>query len=71
MLLGYSPTICLQLLDGHNFAAVYGHFWLIFLFLGTPCQYGPMLKSDMTQGKSEIVSGTNFGSKNEKLEPFS
>ena len=29
-----------------------------------------MVKSGMTQGKSEIVSGTNFGSKNEKLEPF-
>ena len=42
-----------------------------FGFFGTPCQYGPMVKSGMTQGKSEIVSGTNCGSKNEKLEPFS
>ena len=29
-----------------------------------------MVKSGMTQGKSEIVSRTNFGSKNKKLEPF-
>ena len=49
------------------FMDIFGPF---FLFLGTPCQYGPMLKSDMTQGKSEIVSGTNFGRKNEKFEPF-
>ena len=64
MFFNYLQTICLQLLKKSKFLAIFG-------FLGTPSQNGPMVKSGMTQGKSEIVSGTNFGSKNEKLEPFS
>ena len=46
------------------FLAIFGSF---FGFLGTPSQNGPMLRSDMTQGKSAPVSRTNFASINGKF----
>ena len=64
MFFGYLQTICLQLLKKSKFLAIFGHF---FGFLGTPSQNGPMLRSDMTQGKSALVSGTNFVSNNDKF----
>ena len=41
-----------------------------FGFIGTPCQYDPILQSDMTQGRSQIVSGANLDSMYDKFEPF-
>ena len=44
-------------------------FWANFFgFLGTPSQNGPILRLDMTQGKSKIVSGTNVVSKGDVIE---
>ena len=45
--------------------AIFGHF---FGFLGTPSQNGPMLRSDMTQSKSQFVSGANVVSKSDEIE---